>query len=106
VQNHVPRAQPEDGQLVKLITGSSCELAVSFYPLFAYNASSGTGVGPAQLQADGTTSIAFDPESIYIPPLDFRSTRVLGLPIPPPLQIAIDAKTLQVTIFLNPFPSS
>ena len=38
----------------------------------------------------------FDPTTIDIPALNFRTTRVLGLPIPPPLKIAIDASELKV----------
>lgn len=83
---------------VKLLTGADCELAVAFYPMFAYDASSGTGLGTLQPLDEGRVSMAFDPATIDIPALDFRTTKVLGLPIPPPLKIAINASELKVLV--------
>lgn len=88
--------QPLTKCQVKLLTGSDCQLAVAFYPMFAYDASSGTGLGEVRALEDNRVSMDFDPATIDIPALDFRTTKVLGLPIPPPLKIAIDASELKV----------
>lgn len=64
--------------------------------MFAYDASDGAVSGVASPWEQGKTRLAFDPEKTYIPPLDWRTTRVLGLPIPPPLKIEIDTRELSV----------
>ncbi|KAF6262445.1 hypothetical protein COO60DRAFT_1699303 [Scenedesmus sp. NREL 46B-D3] len=74
---------------VKLITASDCQLAVSRYPKFAYNASSGGGWGTVQQLGDNKLRITFDTTELLIPDLNWRTASVLGLPIPPPLNIAI-----------------
>jgi hypothetical protein len=91
-------SQPEVGQKqqVTLNTGSNCQLAVAFYPMFAYDASSGAVSGTATDSGDGRFELYFDPAETYIPPLDWRTTRVLGVPIPPPLRIEIQSHELSV----------
>lgn len=66
--------------------------------MFAYDASSGTGLGAVQPLDAGRVSMEFDPATIDIPALDFRTTKVLGLPIPPPLKISINASELKVLV--------
>lgn len=66
--------------------------------MFAYDASSGTGLGEVKPLGEGKVSMEFDPATIDIPALNFRTTRVLGLPIPPPLKIVIDASELKVRV--------
>eukprot|EP00892_Ulva_mutabilis_P011684 jgi/Ulvmu1/8889/UM049_0071.1 len=63
--------------------------------MFAYDASAGTGIGEIKPEGGSRVSLEFDPATVDIPTLSFRTTKVLGLPIPPPLQIAIDASELK-----------
>ena len=83
-------------QSVQLFTQSDCELAVSIYPMFAYNASSGTGFATSERQEDGRMHVTFDPSKLTIPDLNWRTTRILGLPLPPPFNIAIQPRKLEV----------
>lgn len=80
---------------VMLSTLSDCSLAVSIYPTFSYNASGGGGVGRIVSQDGDIATVEFDIESLSIPPIDYRSTKVLGIPIPPPLSIQIVPKELK-----------
>lgn len=77
------------------------ELAVSVYPRFTYDAQGGGGVGSAEDIGNGMIRVKFDPAQFVIPPLDFRSTKLLGLPIPPPLQISIKMQKLEVRVTLS-----
>jgi hypothetical protein len=49
---------------VKLITAADCQLAVSIYPKFAYNASSGGGTGTVQQLGDNKLQITFDTHGV------------------------------------------
>ena len=80
---------------VSLTTERDCQLAVSIYPTFAYDASGGGGTGTATTTTDTTQHIVFDPATLRIPPLDYRSTRLFGIPLPPPLKIDIVPRALQ-----------
>jgi hypothetical protein len=44
------------------------------------------------------SQVEFDAASLNIPPIDYRSTKVVGVPIPPPLKIEILPKELKGTI--------
>ena len=80
-----------------LITEAGCGLAIGAYPRFRYDARGGGGI--AELEdggkAGGWQAIHFDPAQLSIPALTWRSTRVLGLPLPPGLAIAIQPEKLQ-----------
>ncbi len=43
-------------------------------------------------------TVEFDASSLCIPPIDYRSTKVVGVPIPPPLKIEILPKELKGTV--------
>lgn len=90
-------------------TRPGCRLAISIYPSFTYDSSGGGGdaaVSPAgsgsapALPAcvppppPGALAVSFDPARLSIPALDWRTTRFLGLPLPPGLEIAITPITL------------
>lgn len=49
---------------VLLNTLADCELAVSVYPTFSYNAAGGGGAGSVTERADGLLNIRFDPASL------------------------------------------
>jgi len=89
-----------------MVTLSTCKLAISIYPPFAYDATGGGGVAvatpasAASLQSTvpppppTATALAFDPASVTIPPLTWRNTRYLGVPLPPGIQIAVTPRRL------------
>ncbi|KAK9824655.1 hypothetical protein WJX72_012103 [[Myrmecia] bisecta] len=91
----VPPAQPNPGQ-VRLATGAACTLAVSIWPQFTYNALGGGGNATVTAGREpGRQYLEFDVASVEIPDLSFATAKVLGLPLPPPLRIAIQPLSLQ-----------
>ncbi|WP_216916505.1 MULTISPECIES: hypothetical protein [unclassified Synechococcus] len=85
-----------------LQTLAGCGLAIGAYPRFRYDARGGGGLGkltaadPAGMGiGPGTGSLCFDPAGLRIPPLDWRTTRFLGLPLPPGLAITIHPERLE-----------
>lgn len=77
---------------IRLETLPGCRLSIGRYPTFAYDASGGGGDGWSE--ADGN-SLGFAAAGLVIPPLNSRSTRFLGLPLPPGPEITIRAQHLQ-----------
>jgi len=81
---------------LQLTTEAGCGLAIGRYPRFRYNARGGGGSG--QLEApdgEGWRPLVFPPEGLAIPALTWRTTRVLGLPLPPGLSISIAPQRLE-----------
>jgi hypothetical protein len=81
---------------VELTTQAGCALVIGRYPRFSYDANGGGGraqQGPCD--ADGWQALVFDPASLVIPELNWRTTRFLGLPLPPGLAIAVLPEQLQ-----------
>lgn len=71
-------------------------LAIGAYPRFRYDATGGGGRGQlGPLDAHGVRALRFDPDALSIPALDWRSTRFLGLPLPPPLSIRLQPELLE-----------
>ncbi|CAD7695227.1 unnamed protein product, partial [Ostreobium quekettii] len=61
-----------------------------------YNALGGGGPGRVKgFGRNGEVEVAFDPSSLYVPSLDLSTTKVAGLPIPPPLAIDIHPNLLE-----------
>jgi hypothetical protein len=83
---------------VMLETLADCRLAVSAYPEFAYNAAGGGGAGTVTPRADGLLDLDFDAAALRIPAVQASTARVLGVPIPPPLRIAIRPRSLRGTL--------
>lgn len=78
-----------------LATDNGCALAIGFYPRFRYDGRGGGGVGRTGLpEPGGWQSLAFDPATLAIPALNSGTTRFLGLPLPPGLEIAIQPQQL------------
>lgn len=81
---------------VQLTTLDGCGLAIAGYPRFSYDARGGGAIGTAgALDAEGRQALRFDPSALQIPALEARTTRVLGLPLPPGLRIAIVPEQLE-----------
>ena len=79
-----------------LATEDDCALAIGFYPRFRYDGRGGGGLGQAgEFLGGGWQSLVFEPASLAIPPLNSRTTRLLGWPLPPGLEIAIHPEKLQ-----------
>ena len=74
------------------------KLAVSIYPSFSYNAIGAGGPGRILTGDIGSAvRVAFSPSALDIPPLNFRTAKVLGIPLPPPLQIDVQTECLEVS---------
>ena len=85
---------PNSGQL-QLSTTAGCGLAIAGYPHFRYDARGGGGLGRLNAPDEsGRQALVFDAASLTIPPLCWRTTRVLGLPLPPGLAIRIEPEEL------------
>lgn len=85
--------------VLQLSTLAGCALAIGHYPRFRYDGRGGGGLGrlgPAG--ADGRRPLTFDPAELRIPPLSARTTRFLGLPLPPGVVIAIQPELLAGTL--------
>lgn len=83
---------------VRMATLPTCQLAVSWYPMFAYKAQDGGGEGTVQDLGDGRLKLTFDPAGLNIPALNWRTASIFGVPIPPPLNIAINPQRLEGTL--------
>jgi len=84
---------------LELATLAGCGLAIGPYPRFVYDASGGGGwAAPAVPDGDGVQPLVFDPAALCIPALNSRTTSLLGLPLPPGLEIAIAPEYLAGTL--------
>jgi hypothetical protein len=77
---------------LRLDTLDGCRLAIGRYPGFRYDGRGGGGAGWGQA---GGGPLVFTGEELTIPALDHRTTRLLGMPLPPGLAITINARELQ-----------
>ena len=81
---------------LQLSTEAGCALAIGRYPRFRYDARGGGGSGQLEeADGEGWRPLAFAPEGLTIPPLTRRTTRVLGLPLPPGFTISIAPQRLE-----------
>lgn len=83
-----PAASP-----LQLSTLAGCRLVIGRYPAFRYDGRGGGG--PGLRPAPESAAIRFPPEQLTIPPLNGRTTRFLGLPLPPGLSIAVLPERLE-----------
>lgn len=80
---------------LQLATLEGCGLAIGRYPRFRYDGRGGGGLGQLEpAGAEGRQVLRFEPAGLQIPPLCSRTTRFLGLPLPPGLAIAIEPEQL------------
>ena len=82
-------ARPDSLSAVLLSTLSDCQLAVSVYPTFSYDAGGGGGSGSVRQGSDGLLHLTFDPATLDIPSINWQHAKILGIPLPPPFNIAI-----------------
>ena len=86
-------------QQIQLKSKPDCKLAIGRYPPFTYNAIGGGGYASIKnTNQPQDFEINFNAEQLMIPPLNYRTTKILGLPLPPGLQIAISPQRLEGTI--------
>ena len=81
---------------VILNTEAGGALAIGVYGGFRYDGSGGGGSGDCE-EADGQgwRAVRFDPAALRIPALNWRTTRLFGLPLPAGLAIAIEPQRLE-----------
>ncbi len=79
-----------------LQTEAGCALAIGAFPHFHYDARGGSGLATlGRSEGSGWQAVRFDPSLLRIPALSWRNTRILGLPLPPGLSIAIEPEQLE-----------
>ncbi|KAI3435529.1 hypothetical protein D9Q98_001595 [Chlorella vulgaris] len=93
-----PSAASATWSHVLMNTLSGCELAVSLYPTFSYDASGGGGSGSVRQGDDGLLHLTFDVATLNIPPINSQHASIIGIPVPPPLNIAIVPQRLEGTL--------
>ncbi|KAI5077864.1 hypothetical protein GOP47_0007688 [Adiantum capillus-veneris] len=80
---------------IEIRTLRGCRLGIAMYPDFVYNAEGGGGPGSAEELPDGKLAVEFDIKSLYIPAVEWRTTKFLGLPLPPFLCIQVVPQSLK-----------
>ena len=63
----------------------------------AYDASGGGGIANTRDLGDGRLHVTFDPETLYIPDVNYKTAKFLGAPMVPPFRIKIKPVKLEVT---------
>ena len=67
-----------------------CRLAIGSYPIFHYNATNGGGKAFIVTHSKiNIKHLRFNPNTFSIPPLDWKTTRILSIPIPPGIKIVM-----------------
>jgi len=84
-----------------MATLPTCQLAVSWYPIFDYKAGDGGGSGIVTNLGNGRLQLTFDPTRLNIPALNYKTASIFGIPIPPPLNIAIIPQRFEGTVDTN-----
>jgi hypothetical protein len=85
---------------VQLLTLDGCRLVIGRYPAFAYNGQGGGGRSDQSPAPVGESQeLRFEPGRLRIPPLDRRSARLLGLPLPP--GVAVEIEPVRLAGWLN-----
>ena len=88
-----------ESQSISLKSLDNCRLAIGFYPQFHYDATNGGGVASvSQGQKEDLLVLDFNPKTFLIPPLTWRSTKVLSVPMLPGLSINMLMDKLQGTL--------
>ncbi|KAM7274002.1 hypothetical protein ACFE04_028666 [Oxalis oulophora] len=97
IETQLPKS--DDVYTVSFKTLEACKLGIASYPDFQYNANGGTGNGTGKIIGDRGSDdeilVSFDLDTLYIPALESRTTKFLGLPLPPFLRIDIVPENFQ-----------
>ncbi len=84
---------------MKLESLKGCKLFIGRYPGFNYNATGGGGSSVKSIHTkDQKEIIYFNPEQFSIPPLYWKTTSFLGLPLPPGIRINVIPNKLICTL--------
>ncbi len=84
---------------VRLESLSNCKLIIGNYPAFQYDALGGGGVASLNMsETEHLYSVAFKPSEFKIPPLNYKTTKLYGIPILPGIEIKMFLDTLNGTI--------
>ena len=76
-----------------------CKLAIGSYPQFQYDATNGGGKASIICsEKDNIKYLIFDSSKFVIPPLTWRTTKILGISIPPVIKIEMQMKKLEGTL--------
>ncbi len=81
---------------MKLESLDDCKLVIGNYPPFKYNAIGGGG--KARLNRSDKQEVfdvEFSKDDFYIPELNYKTTRILGVPIPPGIKIRMELDQLK-----------
>ena len=78
---------------------SNCILAIGKYPKFKYNATGGGGAASViKQELNKSLFLRFDPEEFTIPPLNYETTEIFSIPMPPGLEIKMSLDKLEGTL--------
>ena len=78
---------------------SGCLLSIGAYPFFKYDATGGGGIGEiTNTIKTGIKSIHFNKDCFNIPAINYKTTKLLGFPLPPGLEIKVITKKLEGTL--------
>ena len=75
-----------------------CRLTIGSYPPFSYNASGGGGQGTLISNQNNIFYLSFSSKTFYIPPLTYKNTNFLSIPLPPGLKIDMHMDKLEGTV--------
>ena len=86
-------------QLIRLNSLDNCQLSIGSFPPFIYNAIGGGGNASISSSSQGNDLyMKFQPDKFLIPPLNWKTTKVFSLPMPPGLNISIIMEKLEGSI--------
>ncbi|WP_225866194.1 hypothetical protein [Prochlorococcus marinus] len=84
---------------IRLKSLDGCRLTIGSFPPFLYDSRGGGGIARITFLGDKRlVSLKFDPYEFSIPSLNWRTSKFLGLPIPPGLEINMVLDKLEGTI--------
>ncbi len=87
---------------MRLKSLDGCKLAIGSYPSFSYNAFGGGGVASiGSPKRNNYKYLCFDSDDFSIPSLNWRTTRILGIPLFPGLLIEMNMEKLEGTLNQN-----
>ena len=75
-----------------------CRLTIGSYPPFSYNASGGGGQGTLISNQNNIFYLSFSSKTFYIPPLTYKNTNFLSIPLPPGLKIDMQMDKMEGTV--------